>query len=62
MRVVEGESSAVVSLLAQEIHWQGAHVERDLDDHEDVLSRLETLVDLVMERARTLGYPADWVR
>ena len=29
--------------------------ERDLDDHEDVLSRLETLVDLVMERARSLG-------
>ncbi|MEC8632026.1 MAG: DNA polymerase IV [Candidatus Thermoplasmatota archaeon] len=56
MRVVEGESSAVVSPLRSRKSIGKEHTfERDLDDHEDVLSRLETLVDLVMERARTLG-------
>ena len=56
MRVVEGESSAVVSPLRSRKSIGKEHTfERDLDDHEDVLSRLETLVDLVMERARSLG-------
>jgi len=56
MRVVEGESSAVVSQLRSRKSIGKEHTfERDLDDHEDVLSRLETLVDLVMERARSLG-------
>ena len=56
MRVVEGDSSDVISPLRSRKSIGKEHTfERDLDDHEDVLGRLEDLVELVMERARGLG-------
>ncbi|MEC7504081.1 MAG: DNA polymerase IV [Candidatus Thermoplasmatota archaeon] len=56
MRVVEGDSSDVISPLRSRKSIGKEHTfERDLDDHEDVLGRLEDLVELVMERARNLG-------
>ncbi|MEE3085038.1 MAG: hypothetical protein VX330_06165, partial [Candidatus Thermoplasmatota archaeon] len=56
MRVVEGDSSDVISPLRSRKSIGKEHTfERDLDDHEDVLGRLEDLVELVMERARSLG-------
>ena len=56
MRVVEGESSDVISPLRSRKSIGKEHTfERDLDDHEDVLGRLEDLVEVVMERARGLG-------
>ena len=56
MRVVDGESSAVVSPLRSRKSIGKEHTfERDLDNHADVLERLEQLVQLVMERAKDLG-------
>lgn len=56
MRVVDGESSAVVSPLRSRKSIGKEHTfERDLDHHADVLERLEQLVQLVMERAKDLG-------
>ena len=56
MRVVDGESSAVVSPLRSRKSVGKEHTfERDLDDHEKVLERLQELVQLVMERAKHLG-------
>lgn len=56
MRVVEGESSAVVSPLRSRKSVGKEHTfERDLDNHAEVLDRLEQLVQLVMERAKHLG-------
>ena len=56
MRVVDGESSAVVSPLRSRKSIGKEHTfERDLDNHADVLERLEQLVQLVIERAKDLG-------
>ena len=56
MRVVDGESSAVVSPLRSRKSIGKEHTfERDLDHHADVLERLEQLVQLVIERAKDLG-------
>jgi DNA polymerase IV (DinB-like DNA polymerase) len=56
MDVVEGESSRVVSPLRSRKSIGKEHTfERDLDDHEYVLDRLEELVELVMNRASELG-------
>ena len=56
MRVVDGESSAVVSPLRSRKSIGKEHTfERDLDHHADVLERLEQLVQLVIERAKELG-------
>ena len=56
MRGVDGESSAVVSPLRSRKSIGKEHTfERDLDNHADVLERLEQLVQLVMERAKDLG-------
>ena len=56
MRVVDGESSAVVSPLRSRKSIGKEHTfECDLDNHADVLERLEQLVQLVMERAKNLG-------
>ena len=56
MRVVDGESSAVVSPLRSRKSIGKEHTfERDLDHHADVLERLEQLVQLVIERAEDLG-------
>jgi DNA polymerase IV (DinB-like DNA polymerase) len=56
MRVVDGESSSVVSPLRSRKSVGKEHTfERDLDNHAEVLERLEQLVQLVMERAKHLG-------
>ena len=56
MRVVDGESSAVVSpLRSRKSIGKELTFERDLVHHADVLERLEQLVQLVMERAKDLG-------
>lgn len=56
MEVVEGESSNVVSPLRSRKSIGKEHTfERDLEDHELVLERLETLVDVVVTRAVELG-------
>ena len=56
MRVVDGESSAVVSPLRSRKSVGKEHTfERDRDNHAEVLERLEQLVHLVMERAKHLG-------
>lgn len=56
MRVVDGESSAVVSPLRSRKSIGKEHTfERDQADHEEVMERLEQLVSLVMERAVSLG-------
>ena len=56
MTVIEGESSNVVSPLRSRKSIGKEHTfERDVADHETVLQRLEELVELVMERARSLG-------
>lgn len=56
MRVVDGESSDVVSPLRSRKSIGKEHTfERDQEDHEEVLARLLQLVSLVMERAVSLG-------
>ncbi|MDP6194591.1 MAG: helix-hairpin-helix domain-containing protein, partial [Candidatus Poseidonia sp.] len=56
IRVVDGESSDVVSPLRSRKSIGKEHTfERDQDDHEEVMHRLEQLVSLVMERAVSLG-------
>ena len=56
MRVIEGDSSAVVSPLRSRKSIGKEHTfEHDQANHETVLKRLEQLVDLVMERSRSLG-------
>jgi DNA polymerase IV (DinB-like DNA polymerase) len=56
MRVVDGESSSVVSPLRSRKSIGKEHTfERDVANHEVVLERLEQLVALVMERATNLG-------
>ena len=55
MSVVEGESSDVVSPLRSRKSVGKEHTfERDQDDHETVLERLNELVELVMRRAGEL--------
>ena len=56
VRVVDGESSSVVSPLRSRKSIGKEHTfERDQDDHQHVVERLEQLVSLVMERAAHLG-------
>ena len=56
MRVVDGESSDVVSPLRSRKSIGKEHTfDRDQNDHEEVMRRLEHLVSLVMERAVGLG-------
>lgn len=56
MRVVDGESSSVVSPLRSRKSIGKEHTfEQDVANHEVVLERLEQLVALVMERATNLG-------
>ncbi len=56
MRVVDGDSSDVVSPLRSRKSIGKEHTfERDQEDHEEVLVRLLQLVSLVMERAVSLG-------
>ena len=63
MRVVEGESSAVVSPLRSRKSIGKEHTfERDLDDHEDVLQGWRRSWTSSWSVLAVLGYPADWVR
>ena len=56
VRVVDGESSSVVSPLRSRKSIGKEHTfERDQEDHQHVVERLEQLVSLVMERAAHLG-------